>query len=104
MIALFVAAVLAMQGGSDDPRRAYVSCLKDAAVSAQSSNIGADAFDDYAHKTCAAIEGSFRSKLVSFNVKNGMSKKTADEDAQIQLDDYVYTASEKYRYSLEPPQ
>ena len=104
MIASVIAAAMGMQAGSDDPRREYVSCLKDAVVSAKSANVGAEGFDDYAQKTCAAIEGSFRSKLVSFNVKNGMSKKTAAEDAQIQLDDYMYTASEKYRYSMEPPQ
>lgn len=104
MIAVFVAAVLAVQGGSTDPRRAYVSCLKDAAVSAQSANVTTDGFPEYAEKMCASILDSFRAKLVSFNVKNGMSKKTAAEDAQIQLDDYMYTAEERYRYSIDPPQ
>ena len=104
LIAIVIAAAVAVQAGSDDPRRAYVSCLKDAVASAKGANVAADGFNDYAHTTCATIEGSFRSKLVQFNVTNGMSKKSAAEDAQIQLDDYLYTAAEKYRYSVEAPQ
>ncbi|MFP5329316.1 MAG: hypothetical protein ACLGHC_04160 [Alphaproteobacteria bacterium] len=100
-VTMFAAALLLVQAGNAD-RTAYVSCLKNAVVSAKSANVGVDAFKDYAHKTCAAIEESFKAKLVAFNLKNGMSKKAAAEDADIQLEDYVYTAEERYRYSLEP--
>lgn len=101
LVTMFAAALLLVQAGNAD-RSAYVSCLKDAVVSAKGANVGVDAFKDYAHKTCAAIEQSFKAKLVSFNLKNGMSKKAAAEDADVQLEDYVYTAEERYRYSLEP--
>lgn len=99
---VIAAAMMLVQAGAAD-RSAYVSCLKDAVTSAKSANVGVDAFKDYAHKTCASIEEGFKAKLVSFNVKNGMSKKAAAEDADVQLEDYVYTAEERYRYSLEPP-
>lgn len=101
-VTMFAAAMMLVQAGNAD-RSAYVSCLKDAVTSAKGANVGVDAFKDYAHKTCAAIEQSFKAKLVSFNVKNGMSKKAAAEDADVQLEDYVYTAEERFRYSLEPP-
>jgi hypothetical protein len=91
-----------VQAGSAD-RTAYRTCLNDAVASAKGANIGVDGFKDYARKTCAAVEDGFKSKLVSFNVKNGMSKKTAAEDAEVQLDDYLYTAEEKYRYSADAP-
>lgn len=104
MIATMIAAAVMVQAGSADDRKAYVSCLSDAVASAKSANVGVDGFKDYAHKTCATIEQSFKSKLVSFNVKNGMSKKTAADDAALQLDDYVYTAEERYRYAVQPPQ
>ena len=103
MILMIAAALMTMQAGAAD-RSAYVACLKEAVTSAKAANVGVDGFKDYARKACAAVEGSFKSKLVSFNVKNGMSKKAAADDAEVQLDDYVYTAEERYRYSVETPQ
>ena len=100
---MFVAAAMMAQGGTADTRSAYVSCLRDAVVSAKGANVGLEGFKAYARKTCATAEGGFKSKLVSFNVKNGMSRKSAAADAEVQLDDYVYTAEERYRYSVEPP-
>lgn len=102
MITILVAAAM-VQATSSEARSSYVSCLRDAVTSAQSAKLGVAGFKDYAHQTCASIEGGFKAKLVSFNVKNGMSKKAAADDAQVQLDDYVYTAEERYRYSVEPP-
>jgi len=102
MIAAMIAAAMVMQVGAAD-RSAYVSCLKDAVANAKGASVTADGFKDYAHKTCASVADGFRAKLVSFNVKNGMSKKAAADDAQVQLDDYVYSAEERYRYSVEPP-
>lgn len=102
MIVFVIAAAMTMQAAAAD-RSAYVSCLKDAVTSAKSANVGVDAFKDYAHKACASVEQGFKAKLVSFNVKNGMSKKAAAEDADVQLEDYVYTAEERYRYSVEAP-
>ena len=101
---MLIAAAMAMQGGSGDPRAAYRTCLNEAVASAKSANVGIDGFKDYAHRTCATVGDGFKSKLVSFNVKNGMSKKAASEDAELQLEDYVYTAEERYRYSVQPPQ
>lgn len=104
IVIVLAAAMMMVQAGSGDARAAYRSCLNDAVVSAKSANISADGFKDYAQKTCAAMEQAFKAKLVSFNVKNGMSKKEAAEDAQIQLEDYMYPYDEKYRYSAQPPQ
>jgi hypothetical protein len=103
MIALVIAAAMVMQAGSADVRGAYVSCLKDAVASAKGASVGVDGFKDYAHKTCSAVADDLKSKLVTFNVKNGMSKKAAASDAELQLDDYVYTAEERYRYAVESP-
>jgi len=102
MIAVLVAVALAMQGGSGDPRKDYVSCLNDAVAKAKSASVGPDGFKDYASKTCALVEDALRAKLVAFDVKNGMSKKASAEDAQVQLDDYLYTAEERYKYSIDP--
>ncbi len=102
MIAVLVAAALAMQSGSGDPRKEYVGCLNDAVASAKGANVAVDGFKAYASKTCSLVEDALRSKLVAFDLKNGMSKKASSEDAQIQLDDYLYTAEERYKYTAEP--
>ncbi|CAN5230882.1 hypothetical protein BH24PSE1_BH24PSE1_01230 [soil metagenome] len=102
MFVTMIAAAMMIQAAAAD-RSAYVSCLKDAVSSAKAANVGIDGFNAYAHKTCASVEDGFKSKLVSFNVKNGMSRKTASEDAQLQLEDYVFSAEDKYRYSVEEP-
>lgn len=101
MISVMIAAAMVMQANAAEPRRAYTSCLKDAVASAKTAKIAADAFKEYAHKTCAAVEGDLKARLVSFNVKNGMSKKAAADDAEVQLDDYVYSYDETYRYAIE---
>lgn len=91
MISIAIAGALMLQTGSVELRSAYVDCLKQAVVSAKGAGVAADAFKDYAQKTCATAEEGLKAKLVGFNVKNGMTKAAAAKDADIQLDDYVYT-------------
>ena len=102
MIATMIAAVMLTMQPGGELRQDYITCLKNAVASAKTSNVGVDGFKDYAQKTCATVEGGFKARLVTFNVKNGMSKKAAADDAQIQLEDYMYTYEEKYRYGAQP--
>jgi len=103
MIIPMMAAAAMLAGASAEPRQAYAACLKDAAANAKDSKVSADGFKAYAQQSCAAAEDSFRKVLAAFNVKNGMGKKSAVEDAQVQIDDYVYTADENYRFSFQLP-
>jgi len=101
---VFVTQVLLvafLAGVADGPRKEFVACLHKAVESAKSGNVSPDNFSAYAHNACAAIEATFKAGLVSFNLKNGMSKKSASEDAQIQIDDYVLTAEDRYKFALE---
>lgn len=104
---MFVASLLLatmLQGGvAAGPRQDYVACLKTAETEAMSRKVGADAFAAFAHQHCATIEQGLKAELMKFGLKNGMSRKMADEDAQLQVDDYVFTAEERYRYHLEKP-
>ncbi|MBA3525891.1 MAG: hypothetical protein M3438_00945 [Pseudomonadota bacterium] len=102
MITILVAAAL-YAGASGEPRQAYSACLRDAVANAKVANVPADGFKAYVQQNCVTAEASFRKSLAAFNMKNGMGKKSADEDAQIQIDDYVFAAEDKYRFSLEPP-
>lgn len=102
MITILTAVAL-FAGASGDPRQAYSACLKDAVVNAKIAKVTGDGFKAYAHETCAAAEAAFKASRAAFNVKNGMGRTAAAEDAQIQIDDYIYSAEDKYRFSLEPP-
>jgi hypothetical protein len=97
-----VAAAMMVQASAAD-RNAFAGCLKSATASAKAAKVGVDDFKAYAHKTCAEAETNLKSKLSAFNVKNGMSRNAAAADAQLQLEDYLFTAEDNYRYSVEDP-
>ncbi len=103
MITSLLAAAAFLAGIAGDSRQAYSACLKDAVANAKITKIPGDGFKAYAHQACAAAEDSFKKSLAAFNIKNGMGKKSATEDAQIQIDDYVFAAEDKYRFSIQPP-
>ncbi len=102
-ISLILAAAMAQATVADGARKAFSACLKSAEQSAKAEKIAADAFEAYAHQKCAAAESSFKSGLAGFNRKNGMSSKAAAEDAQLQIDDYVFSATERYEFAVEDP-
>lgn len=100
-IATMVAAIIAAaaQGAaSDAPRKAFVECLKQSVEKARGDKVGASAFAVVARQSCAGQLGTFRSGLVSWDVKAGTSRKQAEADADAQIDDYLAGAAEK----LEP--
>jgi hypothetical protein len=100
MFVPILAAAMMLQASAAD-RNAFVACLKGATVSAKAAKVGIGDFKAYAHKTCADAETNLKSKLTAFNVKNGMSRNAAASDAQLQLEDYLFTAEDNYRYSAE---
>lgn len=103
MIATFLTAMALVAGSSADARQAYSACLRDAVINARAAKVEPDGFKAYAHQSCAAVEDTFKASLAKFNIKNGMGRKSAAEDAQVQIDDYIFSAEDKYRFSLDPP-
>ena len=101
MITMLTAAAL-VTGLSGDPRTTYSACLRDAVVNAKIAKVAGDGFKAYARETCAAAETAFKAERVAFNVKNGMSRKAAAEDFEGQIEDYLYSAEDKYIFSLQP--
>ena len=102
MITIMTAAVL-LAGVSGDPRADFRACLGDAIVNAKVAKVPGDGFKAYVHEKCAAAESAFKADRMAFNVKNGMSRKTAAEDVDVQIEDYLYSAEDKYIFSLQPP-
>jgi hypothetical protein len=103
MISFFVAGaigLLALQAGIDGPRKAFVACLKEAAVAAESQKVAQAGYGAFILQRCDAQAGSLKSALIGFDVKNGIRRTQASADAQAQVDDYVATSTEKYETKM----
>lgn len=95
--ALGVAAGLAiLQASIAAPRQDFSNCLNRAGLQAAAQQIAPDQYSAFASQQCAAQGASFKAALVAFDVKNGVKKAQAAEDAQLQLDDYLAVSLEKY--------
>lgn len=82
-------------------RTAFVECLRSAAAEAKKSNIAVDGFIPHLRTTCEAQGSKLKAVLIAFDVKNGIGRKQAAGDADLQLEDFYATQEEKYRYEVE---
>lgn len=113
-IAVTAISLTMLQATINAPREAFRQCARSAADSARSENVAGDAFEAYMRNSCSAEIGSLRGAIQAFNMKNGMAKKAAAEDAALTADDYAAGPIEKYRSRtaaalpaaapIEPPQ
>jgi hypothetical protein len=104
MIALLGASAMflaATQAGINAPTEAFRACLKQASTKASGEKVGADAIEAYLRNACGAQLGSLKSAVVAFRMKNGMAKKTAADDANMTIDDYVATSVDKYQFMAD---
>jgi hypothetical protein len=98
MIAIAAAMIFAatsMQAAAAGQRQDFVACLKQAVEKANGDKLKPEAFAAFARQNCATQIGSFKQGLVSFDVKNGVARKRAESDAELQIEDYLVGASEK---------
>jgi hypothetical protein len=101
MIALLGASVLALaalQASISAPRDTFRACLKDAGAKAATQKVAADAFEGYLRNACTSELGSLKSAITAFNMKNGMGKKAAADDAEMTVDDYLASPVDNYKF------
>lgn len=106
MISMAIATAVylaAMQASIDGPRAAFSACLKQADQKALAEKVAADAYAAYVKAACTAQSEAFKKALVSFDVKNGIGRKQAATDADLQIEDYVVTSGERYRLMTAKP-
>ena len=108
MIAIIVGSAVyltAMQASVNGPRAAFSDCLKQAGSQAASQKVAADAYSGFIRGQCAEQATAFKNALVSFDVKNGIARKQASDDADLQIDDYILGSTESYQARLpgNPP-
>lgn len=101
MIALLGASALmlaGLQASITAPTTAFRGCLHDAAAKATSDKVSADTIETYLRGACTVQMGALKEALVSFRVKNGMTRKQAIGDAEMTIDDYVSTPADNYKF------
>lgn len=100
------AIVLAMlqNAAANGARSSLVDCLRTAMADAKKNNVAADAVTAHMKQACGAHEAKLKAALIAIDVKNGVGRKQASADAELQADDYYATQEEKYRYELEKQQ
>lgn len=104
MIALIMASAInlvAAQAAIAAPTDAFRGCLREASAKAETEKVAGDAVEDYLRNACTVQMGSLKSALVAFRMKNGMSKKAADSDASMTVDDYVATPVDNYKFMAD---
>ena len=97
--------VAAQNAAISSSRTAYADCVRDAAISVKKENVPLDQLTPRLRQACEAQRAALKTALVAFDVKNGVGRKQAGEDADLQLDDYYVAQEERYAYELEkaPP-
>ncbi len=100
MIVLIGASIIftALQASINAPTEAYRGCLKTAAAKATSTKVAPDLIEDFFKAECSAQIESLKGAIVAFRVKNGMGRKTAIEDANMTVEDYMAAPADRYRF------
>jgi hypothetical protein len=103
MISALVSA-LAMasfqNAAADSSRKALVTCLHNVVDKASAQKVTIDAFAAFVETECGAAQAKLKTALVGFDVKNNVPRKQAESDAQTTIDDYLATATDRYKSTL----
>ena len=94
--ASMVIAAMSMQASAaSGPRQQFTACLKQAVEKANTGKMKPENFGAFARQSCAAQMSAFKQGLVSFDLKNGVARKRAEADAELQIEDYLVGSSER---------
>ena len=107
MIILTVATLLAaapLDTAASTQRSALSSCLKETLAKAKSEKVGTGDFEALMRSRCAEQEAKLREAVMAIDIKNGISRKDAAENAQMDVDDYYVGTGERYAAEVEAQQ
>jgi O-glycosyl hydrolase len=104
MIVLALVSAIAMTSlqtaAADSSRKAFVTCLHDVVEKAQAQKVAIDGFGAFVATECGPAQAKLKAALVGFDVKNKIPRKQAESDAQSSIDDYLATATDRYKATL----
>ena len=101
MIALVMGSALYMiaaQASMAAPTNAFKDCLRQTSAKAKTEKVAPANYEAYARNACSAQLAGLTSAITSFNVKNGMKRKDAADDAELTAGDYLTSSVDKYQY------
>jgi len=101
MIALVMGSALYMiatQASMAAPTNAFKDCLRQTSAKAKNEKVAPANYEAYARNACSAQLGGLTNAITSFNVKNGMKRKDAADDAALTAGDYLASSVDKYQY------
>ena len=90
--------MIAAQASMAAPTNAFKDCLRQTSVKAKSEKVAATAYEAYARTACGAQLTGLTNAITAFDVKNGMKRKDAANDAALTAGDYLSSAVDKYQY------
>jgi hypothetical protein len=104
MISLAIATALyatSMQSTAVLPRKQYSECLNKAVKKNLTDKTDPTSFPAAARTACAAEATAFKAALVTYDVKAGTRRTQAEQDANLQIEDYLNSALETYKVFSE---
>jgi hypothetical protein len=102
MVTSAILAAAFQSAAADGARTELRTCIKTAATDAKAQKIAAAAFPDFVRGKCTAQATSFKSAVWAFDSKNKVSKKQSESDVDVQIDDFVTSAEERYEAETAP--
>ena len=101
MMTLLLSSVLvlaAVQNAAvNTARDGLRNCFKEAITQAKADKVAKDGFQPFARTHCATQASKFTAAVWSFDAKNKVSKKQSNADAELQIEDFLFTADEKFQ-------
>jgi hypothetical protein len=89
-------AAVSVDTSASAERSALSKCLNESVASAKSAKLPVDGFEAYLRSQCAAPEADLRKAVIAIDVKNGISRADASENAKLDVDDYFISSADGY--------
>ena len=102
VIASAIHAAMVQTAAADNARTALRTCIKQAAAQAKTQKLPADGFTAFVRQQCASAEATLKSAIWAFDSKNKVSKRQSESDANMQIEDFVTMAAERYQMETTP--
>lgn len=102
VVASAILAAAVQSSAADGARTALRTCIREAASAAKGQKMTNDALPAFIHQHCATQETSFKSAVWAFDSKNKVARKQSESDANVQIDDFVTMAAERYAMENSP--
>ena len=102
VIASAIHVALVQSTAADNARSALRACIKQATEQAKNQKLPASGFPAFANQQCASHAASFKAAVWAFDSKNKVPRRQSEADAQLQIEDFVTMAAERYELETTP--